>query len=103
VSNTFSVTVLDVVPIPPVETFATRHKARRAARTASARGVGRRVQITATLGPTREFYFIGVRTHHFTRSGNFVMDDRQVYRESIVFRFGEPFAAALLEQPTGTP
>jgi hypothetical protein len=96
-ARTFFTQRLDVPPPQPTEQHATRGGARLAAKSHTALGGGRRVAVYTVSGSTQEFFYQGVMTHHYTRSGRCVIDDRAAYQRELALNYGERVAQSMLD------
>jgi hypothetical protein len=96
-AKTFYSQRLDVPPPQPTEEHTRLRDARAAAQSFTAQGGGRRVAVYTVSGSDNEYWFAGVRTHHYTRSGRCVIDDRAVYHRQLAAYHGDAVATMLIE------
>jgi hypothetical protein len=95
----FSAIRTDLAPQRPEERFSRLADAREAARSHTAIGGGRRVWVGTTDGTIDEFWYTGVRTHHYTRARRLIVDDPAAYHaylsSTLGWRVGQTVADAL--------
>jgi len=93
----FSAIRTDLAPQRPEERFSRLADARESARSHTALGGGRRVWVGTIDGDIDEFWYTGVRTHHYTRARRLIIDDRPAYTAYLNSTLGWPMGNLLAE------